>query len=404
MYRYISGQDIPQTLTGPLLIDDYGLPRYWSTVWSTLSICSLEPSTQTHRLRLIESLYCFADELNGCGSLDDMLGSLDMNGLGQVLEAFFVSIHNRPVNANSEMKWRTALGFVTSVLMWRSKGDVQNPEFQSIQKKLSYLETLYSQLRISKPRQPNVIRSLPANVLEALFELLSPDSSTNPFRNDKTRWRVFLIFTMLLNMGLRRGELLILPVDTVKNSFDNKSQRTRHWINVTENPYGQDDVRYNKPSIKTANSYRQIPVNEATSILVQSYIENFRGRPEHSFLVNSQFNSPMSHEALTKLFSKISMHLPKIVMKELEDRTGKKSITPHDLRHTCAVVFLNQLLKMGDSMDEALAKMRIFFGWAPSSDMPLRYARAVFEDRLANVWSKIFDDQTEILRAIPKGL
>ena len=91
-------------------------------------------------------------------------------------------------------------------------------------------------------------------------------------------------------------------------------------------------------------------------------------------------------------------------MKELEDRTGKKSITPHVLRHTCAVIFLNQLLKMGDSIEEALAKMRSFFVWVPNSDMRLRYAKAVFEDRLTNVWSKIFDDQTDILRSIPKGL
>ncbi|WP_203978651.1 site-specific integrase [Geobacter sp. SVR] len=223
-------------------------------------------------------------------------------------------------------------------------------------------------------------------------------------KGEKTRWRVFVIFTILLNMGLRRGELLILPVDTVKSSFDNRDQRTRYWLNVTENPYELDDVRYNKPSIKTAHSYRQIPVSESTAILVQSYIENCRGRPEHSFLINSQFNLPMSHEALTKLFSKISKHLSKATLKELEDRTGKTNITPHDLRHTCAVVFLNQLLTMGDSMDEALVKMRCFFGWSPSSDMPVRYARAVFEDRLANVWSKIFADQVEILRAIPRGL
>lgn len=404
MYRFINGQDVPQILAGPLLVDDYGLPRYWSTVWSTLSLGNLESSTQTQKLRLIEALYCFADEMNGCGSLDDMLGSFNMDGLGQVLEAFLVSIRNRPVNANSESKWRTALGFVTSVLQWRTKGDVHNQKFRSIQRRLNYLETLYSQLRVAKPRQPNVVRSLPANVLEALFTLVSPDSVTNPFRNDKTRWRVFLIFSLLLNMGMRRGELLILPVDTVKSAFDAKSQRVRYWLNVTENPYDRDDVRYNKPSIKTANSYRQIPVNEATAILVQSYVENYRGRPEHSFLINSQFNLPMSHEALTKLFSKISMHMPKVAIQELEDRTGKTTITPHDLRHTCAVVFLNQLLKMGDSMDEALAKMRIFFGWAPSSDMPLRYARAVFEDRLANVWSQMFENHTEILRAIPKGL
>ena len=77
---------------------------------------------------------------------------------------------------------------------------------------------------------------------------------------------------------------------------------------------------------------------------------------------------------------------------------------PHDLRHTSAVVRLHQLLDSGDAMDEALQKMRTFFGWSKKSLMPSRYARAVFEDRLADVWNDSFDDRVALLRAIPKGL
>jgi hypothetical protein len=53
-------------------------------------------------------------------------------------------------------------------------------------------------------------------------------------------------------------------------------------------------------------------------------------------------------------------------------------------------------------LDEALQKMRSFFGWSRTSDMPQRYARAVFEDRLSGIWSNVFDERTEILRAIAK--
>ncbi|GCF86317.1 hypothetical protein GSbR_29170 [Geobacter sp. SVR] len=168
MYRFLGGQDIPSALSGPLLVDELGLPRYWSTVWTTLFLSNLEHSTQTQKLRFIELLYSFADEMNGPGSLDDMLGNLDIVGLGQVLEAFFVSIRNRSLDFNSEQKWRTALNFVSGILGWRSKGEIfSNTKFRRIQQKLNYLETLYSQLRIAKPRQSNFIRSLPANVLEA---------------------------------------------------------------------------------------------------------------------------------------------------------------------------------------------------------------------------------------------
>lgn len=85
----------------------------------------------------------------------------------------------------------------------------------------------------------------------------------------------------------------------------------------------------------------------------------------------------------------------------MKDRSGKQSVTPHDLRHTCAVVRLNQLLQQGDSMDEALQKLRAFFGWSRESQMPVRYARAVFEDRLSSVWNDALDERVSVLRAIP---
>jgi hypothetical protein len=55
-------------------------------------------------------------------------------------------------------------------------------------------------------------------------------------------------------------------------------------------------------------------------------------------------------------------------------------------------------------MDEALQMLRTFFGWSKDSMMPSRYARAVFEDRLASVWNDAFDDRVTLLRSLPKGL
>jgi len=108
-------------------------------------------------------------------------------------------------------------------------------------------------------------------------------------------------------------------------------------------------------------------------------------------------------DGLSTLFGRITAAIPKEVMKELQDRTGKNSITPHDLRHTSAVVRLNQLLSNNVPMEEALQRLRSFFGWARTSSMPRMYARAVFEDRMADIWSNVLDDKVEILRALPRG-
>ena len=67
--------------------------------------------------------------------------------------------------------------------------------------------------------------------------------------------------------------------------------------------------------------------------LVQSYVENYRGRPDHAFLLNSQKQRPLSTESLTKLFAKASDALPSVIRDELSARTGRSTVTPHDLRY-----------------------------------------------------------------------
>lgn len=326
-----------------------------------------------------------------------------MEALGEILEAYFISIQNRPVvNVSSQIKWQTAFKFVQDTVLRLSKSNLKINELHEIERKLNKLTILYQQLRIGRKRQQDSIRSLPGTVVEALYLMLDPESPTNPFGNISTRWKVYVIFIVLLHQGLRRGELLLQPVNAIRSEFDKKQNKDRHWLSVTSNDY-EEDIRYSKPEIKTPSSIRQIPVSELTANIILEYTENYRGKTNHSFLIGSQKGKPMSTEAITSIFKKLSAALPKAALRDLEQRTGKKSVTPHDLRHTCAVVRLNQLLDQGKEMEEALQELRSFFGWSRSSDMPQKYAKAVFENRLAGIWNNVFDDRVSILRAIPRG-
>jgi integrase len=406
MLSQLSNAFVPASLSGPVLLDQHGLPRYWATVWSAASAGQLADSTHLKKLRYIENLYVHAESLRGPGALDDALGSLDDMALAEILESWFVSIRNQPKTfGGDETRWQTGLGFVSSVVDWISKSGA-NRHLQLVQGRLQQLSILYGQLHVKKRGSTEKVRSLPASTVEALYMMLDPESTQNPFPRLRTRWRIYVSFLLMLHQGMRRGEVLLLPADAVKSAFDSKLNRDRYWINVRENGYEESvrDPRYSKPSIKTKDSIRQIPVNETTAHIIELYSQNFRGRPDHSFLLNSQADMPLSTEALTKAFRTISSRLPQDVVKELQARTGKEVVTPHDLRHTCAVVRLNQLLKRGDSMDEALQMLRTFFGWSKDSMMPSRYARAVFEDRLSSVWNNAFDDRIALLRALPKGL
>lgn len=405
MLLQLVNRSVPPNLHGPILVDECGLPRYWATVWSTVSAANLADSTHLKKLRYIENLYQHADQLLGRSTLDDALGTLDDEALATILESWFVSIRNQPrTSEGDEKRWQTGLEFVSSVVTWISKSQ-SNQLMRRIDERLQQLSLIYRQLHINKSKPVESIRSLPAATVSALYELLDPESVLNPFPRISTRWRVFVSFILMLHQGLRRGEVLLLPVDGIKSAYDLKQNRTRYWINIQENPYEEigSDSRYSKPGIKTTASIRQIPVSEVTAKIIDTYIQNYRGRPNHSFLLNSQMNMPLSTEALTKMFVQVTSQLSATVLQELRDRTGRKSITPHDLRHTCAVMRLHQLLQQGDSLDEALQKLRTFFGWSRTSTMPSRYTRALFEDRLATVWNDAFDDRIALLRALPKG-
>lgn len=115
---------IPSNLSGPVLVDQNGLPRYWACVWSTALAGPLADSTHLKKLRYIDNLYRHSDGLYGYGALDEALGSLNDRTLANVLESWFISIRNQAETSESdETRWQTGFGFVTSIVAWIAKSE-----------------------------------------------------------------------------------------------------------------------------------------------------------------------------------------------------------------------------------------------------------------------------------------
>lgn len=174
----------------------------------------------------------------------------------------------------------------------------------------------------------------------------------------------------------------------------------RYWVDITSNPYEDDDPRAAAPSLKTEWSVRQIPIAEPLAIAIENYAGNFRGRQRHSYLFASQERRPLSRNSVNDMFRKLSRALSKAAARELWKRRKETWISPHDLRHTAAVVRLRQLVSSGIELEVAMEMLRGFFGWSPESDMPRLYGRAYFDERLATVWNADFDARVEILRSL----
>lgn len=408
MYKIINHPDVPELLRTPILVDEkLHIPRYWASIYSLIFFSNLSHATQSRKLRYIDSFYNFVDNKFGSGSLDLAIASTKLDKLSMYCESYFTFLLNNQADGdksnNVRLKWQIVYDFIYKITLYISKGNHSLEKVQQLELKFKLLNNLYQQLHIKNKRRSNPsIRSLPSNIIEYLYQLLDPESKLNPFRDINTKWRVFTAFILLLHQGVRRGELLKLAVNVINNSFNRYTGKEQYWINVQLNDFDELDQRHNKPSIKTIASFRQIPISQLTSNLVQEYIQNYRGKPNHPFLFNSQKDNPWSMESLNEAFQRIYSVLPNTLKKELIDKNNKNSISPHDLRHTCAVIRLNQFLSIGDSMDMALAKMRSFFGWSRNSSMPMRYAGVVFDHRLLNVWNSSFDDHTNILKSIPQ--
>ena len=369
--------------------------RFWAAAWSELVNVGLARSTQWTRLTHVDALYSHVDSIHGDGALDDALNTVDVGRVQSYLEAFLVSLQLRSQDAppGREFKWKTAYSFIQWVLL--ALGGSQ-PDIDDLERRVRQLHQLYGSLRPRRHLPVYVNRTVPSAVLEELWELVNPESRTNPFKDEAIRWRNFVAFSVLLLLGLRAGELLSMPTDGIK-SEQPRDGRRRHWVNVQYNPY-EDDPRTVPASIKTSQSVRQLPISDEMHAIVENYVANYRGRRDSSFLILNRYGEPLTVRGLRKVFGQLTSSLSKSARQLLKDRTGMDWLSPHDLRHTCAAFRMQHLIQAGKAVDEATQLMRAFFGWSHDSQMPRLYARTAFESKLNSMMDEHFSSRVVALK------
>lgn len=384
----------------PVLIDECSLPRFWASVWTLLNGAGWAPSTLTRKLRHIEALYVHTDSLGG--SLDDALAELDFEVLGNALGSFFAELRNVPNPTSAVAKrWNTAFHFVRDICMRLEKNPTMGRSLQEIHAHIAHLDNLYLGLRPYNVRYGRKPRALPRLVVAELLELSRPGSPKNPFVGEGTQWRVYVLVCLLLFQGLRVGEALNLKADFLKSERDRRTDVVRYWLSVRANER-DPDPRAERPSLKNEYSLRTIPVSEPTALSFQAYLENYRGKVNHSFFLSSARRHPLSLSGATKALEQLTEALSAPARAQLLDLTNATYIRPHALRHTCAVVRMKQLLATGSTADQAMMHLRSFFGWSKNSLMPMHYAKMALDERLSETWNDSLDERVAILRSLPR--
>lgn len=285
--------------------------------------------------------------------------------------------------------WRHCRAFINDVL--KLLGVVEQSRWEEIRQSLFRLEGTFGKLKGWKPQEPGPIRALPSLVVSELYEIFDPNSTRNPFRTKSNKWRNFLIFLILLHLGLRRSELLILTINAFRSQYDYARGAHVNWLIVNpcedtlydeyDNEEGEEyeaDPRVIQPGLKNSFARRIVPISEEILGTKEIYEGGLRKKTQSSHLITSQKRKPLSLRQMNSVFSVATASLSADAMEALRVR-GKDSVTPHDLRHTCAVRRLGGFLDRGDSRAVAEEKLRVFFGWGPESLMPLLYANAYYE-------------------------
>lgn len=374
------------------------LPRFWVTVWlATLAVRGNREVTLKASLRHIGCFYEMCDRRYGAHSLDRALGENSADAVLSMVSDFYLELTQDTAVTNATVvRWGAVRiflkGLVTQLL-------TRSPAWESVN---AYLES------VGKIRRPSrgkfrFVRALPDSVLAELLQVAHPASGRNPFEDPGVRSRNWLVLHLLLLGGLRRGEMLLLVLDSLKHDVDHKTGQLAYWLDVTSTE--EDDERATRPSIKTEASHRQVPISDDLAELYEYYVNDVRGGGEDrtTYLITSRRGTALSAESVTKIFEDLTAALSEESRERFRVRSGgKKHISPHDLRHTCATArYPSFLAKEGDK-ELALQRMRAFFGWAIESEMPELYARSAIQDDLLRTWNDLFDKQVLGLRGLQK--
>lgn len=237
-------------------------------------------------------------------------------------------------------------------------------------------------------------KSLTEEMKEALYSIISPKAPETLFKGKDAQLRNFLIVHLLLNYGLRTGELLLLTLNSIKTDL-----KTRNTYLVITDTQDRTDTRISRPQIKNAQSVRTILLDERDARFIGMYINNIRSQDSKShmlFLSLQAPYAPLSKSGLKKIIAvineKMKSKYPKFFDKSYVDSIDK--ISAHILRHTWAYMMLKHSYESGLStynkvkaMESAVEILRKMAGWSLNSTMPYLYASRFISENanLANI-------------------
>lgn len=234
-------------------------------------------------------------------------------------------------------------------------------------------------------------RSLTDTQQEIIRTLIVPGAAQNPFPA-RLQLRNWLMIELLLETGIRRGELLKLYTTDI-------NQGSQHaYVSVNDREHDPGDPRAEEPALKTHG--RTVGISAQLYEVYERYIQSSRrpmrdGKPmklPYRYLFISDRGRPLSIRALSNVLDRLFLTI------ELAHPGLLTTLSAHDFRHTFADRFLAYLVeKRGYDLERATDELRRVCGWSDTSTMPRRYASRYLAEsanlhnaqRASAAWSRL---------------
>lgn len=253
----------------------------------------------------------------------------------------------------------------------------------------SFIESIRAHLPRNKSLSVNnrKDKSLSEEKIKALFKLLEVEGSQNPFQKE-VQVRNRLIFTLLLNCGLRAGELLNLKV----NDFNPRG----YTLNIFRRHDCIEDRRLNQPLVKTGE--REIPLSDELAIEILDYINNYRNKytkkKKHDFLFVTHSSckttgEPLSVSAYEKIISTIKKSSPVL-----------KNLSGHKLRHSWNYFYSNEIDDSNLDISRKSGLRCYLMGWSKDSKMSENYNFKHISIKEKEVIERVYDSLRKITKEV----
>lgn len=362
---------IPRSVGVPL-----DAPTFWIT--SHRRAMGSQPNTLFNELRSLMLLYLWADLrgvdvverliegtflslaeiidlVNLCGwYLDDVLAALERRSSNVITLA-----RQKPTGGVQPGEKRNRLSVIRSFLEFTSADYLSQlqawPSRWSLYRDmreecLSHLATYIHAIRAPNRDDVGQREGLEPEVLARLRAVIDPDHPENPFEA-QVRFRNFMMIRLLIELGVRRGELLGIKVSDCDVMGD------RGFITIHRRPDDIDETRF---GVATKTAARKLELSRRTTQLVYEWIVHHRSKLLRAAKGNAQYlivtvpnGRPMSPSNVNKIFEAVRERVAGL----------PAEVAPHILRHSWNDTFSELMDKKGISAEDEVKWRKKIMGW-----------------------------------------